>query len=115
MAYVLVRLAYLTRDEAWTQAAQQQLSFLAGQAASYPTAYPMYLLALLEHAYPPEEVTVTAKTARDLPQQPWPFPLDAVVTFHDAPTDLHPLVNDQTTYAVCRGNTCLPLTNHSPH
>ena len=114
MAYVLVRLAHLTRDEAWAQAAQQQLSFLAGQAASYPTAYPMYLLALLEHAYPPEEVTVTAKTARDLPQQPWPFPLDAVVTFHDTPSDAHPLLNDQTTYAVCRGNTCLPLSNHYP-
>ena len=112
LAYVLVRLSHLTRDTEWTQAAQQQLSFLAGQANTYPTAYPMYLLALLEHAYPPEEITVTARSAQDLPQQPWPFPLDAVVTFYDSPTDAHPLINDQTTYAICRGNTCLPLQNH---
>lgn len=111
MAYVLVRLAHLTGKEDWNQAAETQLDFLAGQAASYPTAYPVYLLAALERDYPPEEVTVAAPTREDLPQQPWPFPLDAVVNLLERPTEHHPLLNGQTTYYVCKDHTCQPPRN----
>ena len=111
MAWVLVRLAHLTDKEEWCQAAEAQLAFLAGQAARYPTAYPVYLLAALEWEQPPEEVTVAAPTREDLPKQPWPFPLDALVRLLDKPTQDHPLVNGQTTYYVCRDHACQPPRN----
>ena len=111
MAWVLVRLAHLTGKEEWDRAAQAQLDFLAGQAVRYPTAYPVYLLAALEWEHPPEEVTVAAPTKADLPPQPWPFPLDAVVNLLEKPTQDHPLVNGQTTYYVCRDHTCQPPRN----
>ena len=111
MAWVLVRLSHLTEKEEWRQAAETQLNYLAGQAASYPTAYPVYLLAALEWEHPPEEVTVAAATREDLPHQPWPFPLDAVVRLLDHPTRDHPLLNGQTTYYVCRDHACQPPRN----
>ena len=111
MAWVLVRLAHLTDKEEWCQAAEAQLAFLAEQAARYPTAYPVYLLAALEWEQPPEEVTVAAPTREDLPKQPWPFPLDALVRLLDQPTQDHPLVNGQTTYYVCRDHACQPPRN----
>ncbi|MBR5792095.1 MAG: thioredoxin domain-containing protein [Ruminiclostridium sp.] len=111
MAWVLVRLAHLTGKEDWAQAAETQLDFLSRQAARYPTAYPVYLLAALEWEQPPEEVTVAAPNREGLPPQPWPFPLDAVVNLLDKPTEDHPLVNGQTTYYVCRDHTCQPPKN----
>ncbi|MBR5534288.1 MAG: thioredoxin domain-containing protein [Ruminiclostridium sp.] len=111
MAWVLVRLAHLTGKDEWDRAAEVQLDFLAKQAASYPTAYPVYLLAALERDYPPEEVTVAAPTKAELPHQPWPFPLDAVVNLLEKPTPEHPLVNGQTTYYVCRDHACQPPRN----
>ena len=111
MAWVLVRLSHLTGKEDWDRAAEAQLDFLAGQADRYPTAYPVYLLAALEWEQPPEEVTVSAPTREDLPPQPWPFPLDAVVNLLEKPTREHPLVNGQTTYYVCRDHTCQPPRN----
>ena len=111
MAWVLVRLAHLTAKEEWSTAAETQLAFLAEQAARYPTAYPVYLLAALEWEQPPEEVTVAAPTREDLPKQPWPFPLDALVRLLDQPTQDHPLVNGQTTYYVCRDHACQPPRN----
>jgi uncharacterized protein YyaL (SSP411 family) len=111
MAWVLVRLAHLTGNTDWDKAAENQLDFLARQAVRYPTAYPVYLLAALERDHPPEEVTVAAPTREYLPPQPWPFPLDAVVRLLDHPTQDHPLVNNQTTYYVCRNHTCQPPRN----
>jgi uncharacterized protein YyaL (SSP411 family) len=111
MAWVLVRLAHLTGKEEWAQAAETQLDFLSRQAARYPTAYPVYLLASLEWEQPPEEITVAAPNREGLPSQPWPFPLDAVVNLLDKPTEDHPLVNGQTTYYVCRDHTCQPPKN----
>ena len=69
------------------------------------------MLAALERDHPPEEVTVAAPTREDLPAHPWPFPLDAVVNLLDHPTQDHPLVNNQTTYYVCRNHTCQPPRN----
>jgi len=103
----------LTRQTAQTRGREDgyREGYLAGQADRYPTAYPVYLLAALEWEQPPEEVTVSAPTREDLPPQPWPFPLDAVVNLLEKPTREHPLVNGQTTYYVCRDHTCQPPRN----
>lgn len=107
MAWNLLRLAQVTRQETWQQAAQAQLDFLAPLAAAYPTAYPVYLLARLAQERPPEEITVVLAPGEEIPRQPWPFPLEAVVRFQGA-TEEQPLLDGETTYYVCTGNTCLP-------
>lgn len=53
------------------------MAFLSPLAASYPTAYPVFLLALLAQAVPAEEITVVLAPGEAPPRQPWPFPLDS--------------------------------------
>lgn len=110
MAWNLLRLYHLTQEDTWQQAAQAQMEFLGGLAGAYPTAYPVYLLALLAQREPPEEITVVLAPGEAPPRQPWPFPLDAVVTFQEA-TQAQPLLEGKTTYYICKGHSCLPPRN----
>ncbi len=64
MAWNLLRLYHLTQEDTWQQAAQAQMEFLGGLAGAYPTAYPVYLLALLAQREPPEEITVVLAPTR---------------------------------------------------
>lgn len=108
MAYVLLRLSQLTGEDAWKQAAEQQLDFLAPYAAQAPTAFPVYLWAKLSQAHPPAEITLVLGPEEQSPAHPWPFPLDAVVRILEHPTKDYGLVEDKTTYYVCENNTCRP-------
>lgn len=108
MAYVLVRLFHLTKDEEWKTQAQKQLDTLALHAGEMPTVYPVYLLARLEMDQDPEEVTIVLAADEGLPPFPWPFSLDAVVKVLEHPTEDFPLCGEQTTCYVCENHTCLP-------
>ena len=114
MAWNLIRLSHLTREDTWQRAAEAQMAFLSPLAASYPTAYPVFLLALLAQAVPAEEITVVLAPGEAPPRQPWPFPLDAVVTILEQPTDAYPLLGEQTTYYVCKNHSCLPPCHQYP-
>ncbi|WP_418745173.1 thioredoxin domain-containing protein [Evtepia gabavorous] len=114
MAWNLVRLSHLTREDTWQRASEAQMAFLSPLAASYPTAYPVFLLALLAQAVPAEEITVVLAPGEAPPRQPWPFPLDAVVTILEQPTDAYPLLGEQTTYYVCKNHSCLPPCHQYP-
>ncbi|MCI8415038.1 MAG: thioredoxin domain-containing protein [Ruminiclostridium sp.] len=108
LAYVLLRLAQLTGEEAWQNAAQAQLDFLQPYAAQQPTAYPVYLWTKLAREHPPAEVTIVLGPQEKPPAHPWPFPLDAVVRILDQPAQGYDLLEAQTTYYVCENNTCRP-------
>lgn len=110
MAWNLLRLSHLTQEEAWQKAADAQMEFLAPLAGAYPTAYPVYLLALLAQREPPEAITVVLAPGEQPFRQPWPFPLDAMVTFQEE-TESQPLLKGATTYYVCKGHSCLPPQN----
>ena len=71
-------------------------------------------LALLAQAVPAEEITVVLAPGEAPPRQPWPFPLDAVVTILEQPTDAYPLLGEQTTYYVCKNHSCLPPCHQYP-
>ena len=114
MAWNLIRLSHLTREDTWQRAAEAQMAFLSPLAASYTTAYPVFLLALLAQAVPAEEITVVLAPGEAPPRQPWPFPLDAVVTILEQPTDAYPLLGEQTTYYVCKNHSCLPPCHQYP-
>ena len=110
MAYNLVRLYQLTENEKYRELAEKQLEFLSSQASDYPAGHCMFLLAKLLYENPPEHITVALKNDSDLekigPQIP--FLANILVTKEKAK---YPLLNDKTTYYVCRNHACLQPKN----
>ena len=110
MAYCLVRLSRICGEE-YGQAAQRQLAFLSAEAGHYPAGHSMFLTALLIQEHPPMEITVvlSGEDCREgiLPQ----LPLYARIRFLDHPTGQYRLLNERTTYYVCRDHTCFPPTD----
>lgn len=111
MAWNLVWLAQLTREEGYQQEAQQQLDFLAQEAAQYPTGHAMFLLAQLNHECPPTKVVVVLAKGANTSNLPLQLPMDAAITLLEEATDEYPLKDEKTTYYICHGHSCLPPTN----
>ncbi len=111
MAYNLVQLYHLTGEKQFDEYAQKQLKFMCGEAKDYPSGHAMFLLALSDYLFPPEKVTIVAKTAQELYTLPCQIPLGAVVNAFVGENEEYPLKNDKTTFYVCRGRTCYPPEN----
>ena len=111
MAYNLVQLYLLTGEEKFGNMAKRQLEFMSGEAKGYPAGYAMFLMALSDYFDPPEKITIVCK------KQEKPFalscrlPLHVIVHLLQASTAEYPLINDKTTYYVCKGRTCQPPVN----
>ena len=60
-ALVLFRLSRLTGERRWREAANFQLSWLAGAARDYPAGHSFAMLAFLEELWPTAELVVTAQ------------------------------------------------------
>lgn len=106
MAYVFVRLYQLTENEEYREYAKKQLDFMSAQAQDYPVGHCMFLLAKLLNEAPPPRVIISAKVSPDISNLP--FLANVTVVQAD---NKYPLLNDRTTFYVCRGNTCLPPSN----
>lgn len=111
MAWNLVRLSQLTAEETNRREAEDQLRFLASEAAQYPAAHAMFLSALLDHEVPPPKVTVVLADRADAAALPASFSPDTVVRLLREPTKEFPLKNGKTTYYVCRNHSCMPPVN----
>ena len=111
MAWNLVRLSQLTADETYRREAEDQLRFLASEAAKYPAGHAMFLSALLDHEVPPPKVTVVLADRADAVALPASFSPDTVVRLLREPTKEFPLKNGKTTYYVCRNHSCMPPVN----
>lgn len=114
MAYCLVRLSQLAEEKDYGQAAERQLAFLSGEAAAYPAGHSMFLIALLMYLYPPAKVTVVRAKEEGTEKTAARLPLYADVKIMDEAAGEYKLLNDRTTYYVCRDHTCLPPTNREP-
>lgn len=113
MAYNLVRLSQLTECDEYEAAANRQLEFMAGEAQQYPAGYTFYLLALSAYLSPPNHLTVVLGKDADKEILHY-ISLDTLVTFLDAPAKEYPLINNQTTYYLCKGRVCLLPVNELP-
>lgn len=111
MAYNLVRISQLTNDNEWKQLAERQLAFLSGQSSDYPAGHGMFLTALLLHENPPPKITVVLPSDSECGKLRNELPLYADVTILPSPNAEYKLLNNQITYYVCRGRTCLPPSN----
>lgn len=110
MAYNLVRLSALTGDEETGRMAERLLRDLSARAQDYPMGHGMFLIAKLLWDNPLEHIVIALKEPSDLEEVRDRLPLLAnVVT--TAGDEAYPLVNDRTTFYVCRGHTCLAPSN----
>ncbi len=111
MAYNLVRMAELCNDDKIRQQAKKQLRFMERKANAYPTGYSFFLLAYLADKYPAEHLVCVLKEQEDLRKLKKKAGLQCNIIIYEQPTAEYPLVNDQTTYYICRDYACLPPTN----
>ena len=105
MAYNLAFLSQLTEDTLFSETAEQQLCFMAGKAKNYPTGYCFYLLALSMHINPPVHIVCALLNTHQA------FPLNSIVRVIDGGNDEYPIINNRTTYYVCRDKACMPPVN----
>lgn len=110
MAHNLVRLLHITEDREWEDIAKRQLKFLSGSASQVPMAHSFYLLAL-SCWLSPKHVTLVLANGEDKKDILKKIPLDTIVTVLPQPTEQYKLLNNKTTYYLCKNNTCLPPSN----
>lgn len=110
MAYNFVRLYQLTENEKYHELAEKQLEFLSSQASNYPAGYCMFLIAKMLHENPPEHITVALKNDSDLEKMKENIPFLANISVVKESKE-YPLLNDETTYYVCKDHICLPPKN----
>lgn len=110
-AYCLVRLSQLTDHIEYRDAAQKQLAFLSAAAAEYPTGHSMFLTALLFDQNPPWKITTVLAPGDQIQEIISHLPLYADLQIFRENSTEYPLVNDQTTYYICRDHMCLPPVN----
>ena len=111
MAYCLVQLFHITGKDTYQTSAEKQLLFLSSEAKFYPTGYSMFFTAFLLYFYPFEKITVVLSET-DSKETIFPsLPLYAEIKILSSPTKEYPLLNDKTTYYICKNHTCMPPTN----
>lgn len=111
MAYNMVRLYHLGEACFSEEFLQQHLQFLLSKAIHYPVGYGMFLTALLDYVRVPDKVSIVLKDKKDLTNLACRIPLHTIVHVFEQPTAEYPLLNDKTTYYVCRDCHCLPASN----
>lgn len=111
MTYNLVRLNYMNPDTKIQDFLQRQLCFMSGEANQYPVSYAMFLIALSDYLEPPTMITVVQGKDEQLSRLPFQVPTGAIVKVLSNPCDGYELLNDKTTFYVCKNHTCQPPTN----
>lgn len=113
MAYNFVRLFQLTENEKYPELAEKQLEFLSSQANDYLAGHCMFLLAKKLHENPPRHITVALKDRSDLKKIKENIPFLANISVTQESNE-YPLLNEKTTYYICKNHICLPPTNDFP-
>lgn len=113
MVYNFVRLYQLTENEKYHEFAEKQLEFLSSRSNDYPAGHCMFLLAKMLYENPPRHITVALKERSDLKKvkENIPFLANILVTQE---SNEYPLLNEKTTYYICKNHACLPPTNDFP-
>jgi len=111
MAYNFVKLFLLTDEDEFGDMAEKQLAFMTADAEQYPMGYSFYLLALSMFLDPPPHITVVLKSKNDLTSIKGQFSLNMDLTVLESPTEKYPLLNNKTTYYLCKNHSCLPPSN----
>lgn len=114
MAYCLVRLFQLGDGQDDSREAEKQLAFMSAKAEGYPAGYSMFLTALLMYLNPPEKITVVLSKEDQAEKIMAHLPFYADIKILSQETAEYKLLNNKTTYYVCKNRTCLPPSNQTP-
>ena len=110
LAYVLVRVNALLPDQGIENILNKQLAYMSGEAERYPAGYSMFLMALSDFWEPPLLITAVPN-GEHLNDLPFVLPSDAIVKVLEHPSEEYKLLNEETTFYVCRNHSCLPPMN----
>ncbi len=118
-ALVLSRLARLTGEKRWREAADLQLSWLAGAAQDYPAGHSFAMLVFLEELWPSAELVVTAREVpEELPAFLRETPRPELTVLVKTPestaalavlapfTESYPIPEHGARYYLCRDGSC---------
>lgn len=112
MAYNLLRMSHYYENADYASHAEKQLRFMIAEAVRYPSGYAMFLSTLLDYVKLPMKITIVLKDKKDLIGLLDELPLNTIVKILETPTLEYPIKNNQTTYYVCNGQSCLPASNN---
>lgn len=110
MAYNFVRLYQITENNKYRMLAENQIEFLSAQAQDYPAGYCMFLIAKLMYEEPPEHIIIALKDSMDLQSVKDNIPFFTNISVVSECRE-YPLINDMTTYYVCKDHSCMPPSN----
>lgn len=110
MAYNFVRLYQLTKKPKYKEQMNRQFDFMCLQASDYPAGHSLFLIAELIDENPPEQVKIVLDKAGDMSEIFDNPPFFANVSIVQ-PDREYKLLNEKTTYYVCRNYVCLPPSN----
>lgn len=107
---MLVRVNALLPDQGMENILNKQLAYMSGEAERYPAGYSMFLMALSDFWEPPLLITAVPN-GEHLNDLPFVLPSDAIVKVLEHPSEEYKLLNEETTFYVCRNHSCLPPMN----
>lgn len=126
-AYVLARLAALTAEPEFTEAAEKQLGFLASRISDYPAGSAFALTAMLQVLYPSVQIICTANDTLESfellkkANESYSPNLTVIVKNKDNAEELgelapftkeYSVTGDKTAFYVCRNGACAaPVTS----
>ena len=110
MTYNLVRLYQTTEKDKYNEYLKKQINFMSANAFEYPTGNSMFLIAMLIYENPIPHITIALKENTDLNQirEKLPFMANVSVVTESLK---YPLLNNQTTFYICKNHNCIPPTN----
>ena len=110
MTYNLVRLHQITEKEEYKELLEKQINFMSAKTYDYPSGNSMFLVAMLLYKDSITHITISLKEEADLKQITEKLPFMANVSLVTENKN-YPLLNNQTTFYVCKNHNCLPPTN----
>lgn len=109
MAYNYVRLSNLDNAD-FSEEAEPQLRFMTSYAKNYPIGHSFYMLSLIEYLNPQTHVVCVLRDKSDIGKINRAMFCDFVILDHE--TEEYKLLNDKTTFYICKNHTCKPPTNN---
>ncbi len=110
MTYNLVRIAQLTKIEKYEVYAKRQIEFMSLRVSNYAQGNSMFLISLLLYQNPLTNIVIVKSKDFDIKEILIKLPLFANVTIKEEDKE-YLLINNKTTFYICKGYTCLPPTN----
>lgn len=111
MAYNLVRLSQITGKEDIFNQAKRQIEFMSLYANDYPAGYCFFMLALSAYLNPYDDIVCVVKENLDIKELINKVRMRTNIRILDKPTEEYKLINNETTFYVCKNHSCLPPTN----